>query len=187
MDEHSGSLVTGVEAIPRPLGVQFNEEAGSGDGVRRDFFTQVAAEIVSVDRGLFRSKDGGRTIQPNPDSATAGGRRLSWHVLRLLLLHFCCSCYCTPAATKKLLWFWLWFSFLFFKLEMTGGGGCAAGADHLSYFALMGRIAGLALFHNSPLNANYTTAFLKAVLEVRYTKIIIHHDAGHKHEGEIGG
>ena len=48
---------------------------------------------MSPDRGLFRSKDGGRTLEPNPNSDVA------------------------------------------------------AGADHLSYFALLGRITGLALYH----------------------------------------
>ena len=53
----------------------------------------MAEELLSPDRGLFRSKDGGRTLEPNPNSDVA------------------------------------------------------AGADHLSYFALLGRIAGLALYH----------------------------------------
>ena len=59
-------------------------------------------------KGLFASKDGGRTLQPNPHSALT------------------------------------------------------AGADHLSYFALLGRIAGLALFHNEHITAPWTTAFVKA-------------------------
>ena len=50
-------------------------------------------EMLDPGRGLFLSKDGGRTLQPNPHSATA------------------------------------------------------AGPDHLSYFALLGRITGLALYH----------------------------------------
>ena len=37
----------------------------------------------------------------------------------------------------------------------------AAGDDHLSYFALLGRIAGLALYHREPLNASWSTAFIK--------------------------
>ena len=37
-----------------------------------------------------------------------------------------------------------------------------AGADHLSYFALLGRITGLALYHRETLNAAWTTTFLKA-------------------------
>jgi len=36
-----------------------------------------------------------------------------------------------------------------------------AGADHLTYFALLGRIAGLALYHREPLNASWPTAFFK--------------------------
>ena len=38
-----------------------------------------------------------------------------------------------------------------------------AGPDHLVYFALMGRIAGLALYHRERLNAPWSSAFLKAV------------------------
>ena len=37
-----------------------------------------------------------------------------------------------------------------------------AGADHLSYFALLGRISGLALFYRETLDASWTVAFLKA-------------------------
>ncbi len=40
-----------------------------------------------------------------------------------------------------------------------------ARADHLSYFALLGRIAGLALFHREPLNASWSRSFIKAVFE----------------------
>ena len=37
-----------------------------------------------------------------------------------------------------------------------------AGADHLSDFALLGRIAGLALYHRETLDASWTSSFLKA-------------------------
>jgi len=37
-----------------------------------------------------------------------------------------------------------------------------AGPDHLSYFALLGRITGLALYHQETLNVSWSTAFLKA-------------------------
>ena len=70
----------------------------------------VTKEMLDPGAGLFISKDGNRTLQPNPDSATT------------------------------------------------------AGADHLSYFALLGRIVGFALFHREVLNASWTPAFLKAVL-----------------------
>ena len=66
-------------------------------------------------RGLFMSKDGGRSLVPNTHSATT------------------------------------------------------AGADHLSYFVLLGRIAGLALFHREPLNASWSRSFIKAVFEFELT------------------
>ena len=47
-------------------------------------------------------------------------------------------------------------------LEPRPDSGVVAGADHLSYFALLGRIAGLALFHREPLNVSWTSPFLKA-------------------------
>ena len=68
-------------------------------------------------RGLFISKDGGRSLVPIPHSATT------------------------------------------------------AGADHLPYFALMGRInAGLAFFHREPLNASWGRSLIKAVLELELTR-----------------
>jgi E3 ubiquitin-protein ligase HACE1 len=39
-----------------------------------------------------------------------------------------------------------------------------AGLDPLSYFALLGRIPGLALYHREPLDAHWSTAFVKALL-----------------------
>ena len=43
----------------------------------------------------------------------------------------------------------------------------AAGADHLSYFALLGRIAGLALYHGEHIPAQCSTAFIKAAFGYR--------------------
>lgn len=40
----------------------------------------------------------------------------------------------------------------------------AAGADHLSHFALLGRIAGLALHHGENIPAQFSTGFIKAAL-----------------------
>jgi ankyrin repeat protein len=37
------------------------------------------------------------------------------------------------------------------------------GSDHLSYFAMLGRIMGLALFHREPLNAQLSDAFIKTI------------------------
>ena len=44
-----------------------------------------------------------------------------------------------------------------------------AGPDHLSYFALLGRVAGLALYHQEPLDVRWSDAFIKAVLEMPIT------------------
>ena len=44
-----------------------------GDGVRREWFNVVADELLQPDCGLFLSKDGGRTLQPNPHSQLAAG------------------------------------------------------------------------------------------------------------------
>ena len=91
VDEGSGHLVAGGAALPFALDVQFLGEAGTGDGLRREWFRQTVTEMLDPSRGLFLSKDGNRTLQPNPHSEIAGG------------------------------------------------------PDHLSYFALLGRITGLAL------------------------------------------
>ena len=89
MHEGSGA----VDAVPRAIEVTYRGENGSGDGLRREFFSQIARDMLDPNYGLFRSEDGGRTLQPNPHSATAQG------------------------------------------------------PDHLSYFALFGRITGIALYH----------------------------------------
>jgi E3 ubiquitin-protein ligase HACE1 len=111
IDEYSGNLVAGAgAALPFAVNVQFEGEVGTGDGLRREWFRQTVAEMLHPSKGLFCSKDGGRTLQPNPHSEIAGG------------------------------------------------------ADHLSYFALLGRITGLALYHRVPLDAQWSSAFIKAVL-----------------------
>jgi hypothetical protein len=111
VDETTGRLVAGSEAArARPLDVRFEGEAGGGDGLRREWFGEACCEMLDPSRGLFVSKDGNCTLQPNPHSATT------------------------------------------------------AGPDHLSYFALLGRIAGLALYHREHLDAQWSTAFLKAAL-----------------------
>ena len=106
VDETTGEVDGAV--LAGPLGIQFVGENGNGDGVRREWFESTVDEILDEGKGLFASKDGGRTLQPNPHSALT------------------------------------------------------AGADHLSYFALLGRIAGLALFHREHITAPWTTAFVKA-------------------------
>jgi hypothetical protein len=102
-------------AQPRGVSIRFEGEAAAGDGLRREWFDEIVGEIVDVERGLFASADGGRTMQPNPHSATI------------------------------------------------------AGPDHLSYFALLGRVAGLALYHQEPLDVRWSDAFVKAVLEMPIT------------------
>lgn len=106
MDEVTGQLVHGTGA--QGLDVRFEGEAAVGSALRREWFSLAVAEMLHPDRGLFVSKDGGRTFQPNPHSQTT------------------------------------------------------AGPDHLSYFALLGRIAGLAMYHREALDASWTTAFIKA-------------------------
>jgi len=109
VDEATGRVGAGATGRPQRLDVRYEGEAAGGDALRREWFGLALTEMLDPDRGLFMSRDGNRTLQPNPDSATT------------------------------------------------------AGADHLSYFALLGRIAGLALYHRETLNASWSTAFLKAV------------------------
>jgi len=116
VNEASGELLSGEDAPqPAAIDVRFEGENGTGDGLRREWFDGIVSEMLDPARGLFISKDGGRSLVPNPHSATT------------------------------------------------------AGADHLSYFALLGRIAGLALFHREPLNASWSRSFIKAVFEFELT------------------
>eukprot|EP00729_Bicosta_minor_P012229 gene12229-16414_t len=106
IDETTGQVSAAARA--QQLNVQFVGENGGGDGLRREWFNRATAEIVDLGKGLFSSKDLGRTVQPNAESMLA------------------------------------------------------AGPDHLSYFALLGRIAGFALYHRETIPAQWTTAFIKA-------------------------
>ncbi|EOD13083.1 putative ubiquitin-protein ligase [Emiliania huxleyi CCMP1516] len=47
-------------------------------------------------------------------------------------------------------------------LQPNPNSAAEAGADHLSYFALLGRITGMALYHKEMLNVSCSMAFLKA-------------------------
>eukprot|EP00729_Bicosta_minor_P005103 gene5103-8273_t len=105
---HETTGAVNADARAQQLNVRFAGENGDGDGLRREWFNKATAEIVDLSRGLFSSKDGGRTVQPNPESKEV------------------------------------------------------AGADHLSHFALLGRIAGIALYHRETIPAYWTTAFVKA-------------------------
>ena len=98
-----------VNAQAGSVNVTFGGEAAEGDGVRREWFGQTIKEIIDPNRGLFKSLDGGRTLQPNPESGDHA-------------------------------------------------------ADHLAHFALLGRIAGMALHHCESLDVSWSAAFLKAVL-----------------------
>jgi E3 ubiquitin-protein ligase HACE1 len=112
VDGATGELLPGEDAPqPSAINVHFAGENGIGAGLRREWFDGIVSEMLDPSRGLFISKDGGRSLVPNPHSATT------------------------------------------------------AGADHLSYFALLGRIAGLALFHCVPLNASWSRSFITAVFE----------------------
>ena len=123
LEVHRGSVLEGVcaqlgveeqtgrvQAEARGVRVTFRGEAADGDALRREWLGAASAEMIDPACGLFLSKDGGRTLQPNPES------------------------------------------------------GSTHGADHLSYFALLGRIAGLALYHREQLDVAWSPAFLKAVL-----------------------
>lgn len=88
IDEITGEVQEAAQ--PQHLFVSFHGENAGGDGLRREWLNKATAEIVDSERGLFLSKDGGRTLQPNPESKLVGGD------------------------------------------------------DHLSYFALLGRMAGTA-------------------------------------------
>lgn len=106
IDETTGEV--DAAATAQQLTVWFEGENGVGDGLRREWFHKATVEIVDFGKGLFSSKDDGRTSQPNSESVLA------------------------------------------------------AGADHLSYFALLGRIAGFALYHRETIPAFWTTAFIKS-------------------------
>ena len=56
------------------LSVKFEGENSEGDGLRREWLRSATAEICDLRRGLFESKDGGRTSQPNPGSEKAAGK-----------------------------------------------------------------------------------------------------------------
>ena len=62
-----------VDAQARGLQVQFDGESAEGDGLRREWLGAATSELLDQQYGLFVSKDGGRTIQPNPHSATTHG------------------------------------------------------------------------------------------------------------------
>ena len=53
-----GRLAPGGAVTAAPLAVRFAGENAVGDGVRREWFSTVASELLHPDCGLFHSKDG---------------------------------------------------------------------------------------------------------------------------------
>ena len=49
------------------------------------------------------------------------------------------------------------------------------GPDHLAYYALLGRVAALALYHREPLDASLSTAFVKAAFGYAVTFEVCSH------------
>ena len=81
VDESTGAIIL-ADAAPRPIDVRFHGESAAGDGLRREWLGEVLKETLDPARGLFVSKDGGRTVQPSPHSATtAGPDHLSYFAL----------------------------------------------------------------------------------------------------------
>jgi hypothetical protein len=74
IDAVTGMIRTDSEgAKHRRVDVYFIGEHASGDGLRREWLELVAKDIMDPARGLFVSTDKGRTLQPNPRSATTAG------------------------------------------------------------------------------------------------------------------
>ena len=55
------------------VSVRFQGENSEGDGLKREWFEIATNELLQPDFGLFCSRDGGRTLQPNPHAAVAAG------------------------------------------------------------------------------------------------------------------
>jgi E3 ubiquitin-protein ligase HACE1 len=67
IDEETGKVVAGAEHTGE-LDVQFEDETGFGDGIRREWFHKMVKELTDLRAGLFTSHDGGMTLQPSPVS-----------------------------------------------------------------------------------------------------------------------
>ena len=52
----------------RGLDVRFEGEVGTGDGLRREWYRLVHDELCGLKHGLFGSRDGNNTVEPNPHS-----------------------------------------------------------------------------------------------------------------------
>ena len=98
INEETGHIVR--DAGPRHLDVTFVGEDSSGDGLRRELLQMATSDICDLQRGLFISSDGGRTLQPNPDSSVLAG---SEHLSYFTLLGCITGRSKTPLATDNLL------------------------------------------------------------------------------------
>ncbi|KAL4422562.1 hypothetical protein ABPG75_008759 [Micractinium tetrahymenae] len=56
-------------ALWHGLKVAFDQENGAGDGVRREWFRLLAAELTNPDTGLFESHNGGASFAPAPHAS----------------------------------------------------------------------------------------------------------------------
>lgn len=56
------------EELKKTLNIRFSGEAGTGAGVRREWFEILSQEIVNPNYALFKPSSDGCTIQPNPES-----------------------------------------------------------------------------------------------------------------------
>jgi hypothetical protein len=90
LDEDS----TDLSKLQHGLGVVFHGEEAEGPGVLREWFTLVARELFSEEKGLFlAAPEDKRRVLPNPESEAAVGEahleymRLAGHVLGLSILH----------------------------------------------------------------------------------------------------
>lgn len=64
-----GAVGSAGGALWHGVRVAFEGEDGSGDGVRREWFSLLAAELADPQAGLFESHDGGATHSPAPHAS----------------------------------------------------------------------------------------------------------------------
>ena len=98
VDETTGNLVDGTRA--QLLDVRYEGEAAGGDGLRREWFGLAVAEMLDPDRELFVSKDGNRSLQPNPDSAATAGPTI-YRTLRCLVGSLALRCTTARRSTPR--------------------------------------------------------------------------------------
>jgi len=58
-----------AEELKRGLNIRFEGEAGTGAGVRREWFDILSREVLNPDYALFKPSSDGCTVQPNAESA----------------------------------------------------------------------------------------------------------------------